>query len=122
MTQELYTTLLSKMELMREEESSLEQENQENEEKWEDLQDRFSEVAPDWLVQKFDLHKSEIEKIVALILSLTGRLVKVTNTLENIEWNGVEERDELDRKQKKLTEQLEESKLLWNSINKRGKN
>ena len=119
-TQELYTTLLSKMELMREEESCLEQENHENEEKWNNLQEIFTQVAPDWLVQKFHLHKSEIEKIVALVLSLTGRLVKITNTLENVEWNGVEEREELDKKKRKLTEQLAEAKVLWNSINKRG--
>ena len=54
-----------------------------------------------------------------MILSVTGRLAKVTNTIENIEWNGVEEREELDRKKEKLSEQLEESKLLWNSISKR---
>ena len=43
-TQELYLTLLNKMELMREEESCLEQENQENEDKWENLQERFGEL------------------------------------------------------------------------------
>ena len=41
------------------------------------------------------------------------------NKLENIDWNGVEEREDLDRKRDKLTEQLQEAKLLWNSIDKR---
>ena len=83
------------------------------------MRERFSNSASDSLVKKFDLHKTEIEKIVALFISLTGRLVKVVNKLENIDWNGVEEREDLDRKRNKLTEQLGEAKSLWNSIDKR---
>ena len=41
---------------------------------------------------KFKLHVSEIEKIVSLILSLVGRLFKIVTALENMEWNGVDER------------------------------
>ena len=83
------------------------------------MRERFGDLAPDSLVKKFNLHKSEIEKIVALILSLTGRLVIVVNKLENIDCNGVEEREDLDRKRDQLTEQLQEAKLLWNGIDKR---
>ena len=56
---------------------------------------------------------------MTLILSLTGRLVKVVNILDNMEWNGVDEREDLERKRDKLEDQLKEAKLIWYKIDKR---
>ena len=36
-----------------------------------------------------------------------------------MEWNGVEERDDLEKKRDKLVEQLKEAKIIWNNIGKR---
>ena len=38
-----------------------------------------------------------------------------------MEWNGVEERDELEKKRDKLTEQLAEAKTIWQNMGKRTK-
>ena len=119
MTRELHLSLVTKLEVMREEESCLELECEENEKEWKKLDKKFRETATGYHADKFKLHGSEIEKIVSLILSLTGRLVKIVNALDNMEWNGVDERDDLERKRDKLADQLEEAKLLWYSIDKR---
>ena len=54
-----------------------------------------------------------------LILCLTGRLVKVVNALDTMAWNGVDERFDLEQKRDKLSDQLKEAKLLWNTMDKR---
>ena len=36
-----------------------------------------------------------------------------------MEWNGVEERDDLEKKRDKLVEQLKEAKIIWGNIAKR---
>ena len=79
----------------------------------------WKEEGSDYEVKKLKLHWSEIEKIVSLILSLTGRLSKIVTALENMEWNGVDERNELERKRYKLIEQLNEAKLFWHTMKQR---
>ena len=69
--------------------------------------------------EKFKRHIKEVEKIVSLIFGLSGRLARTENTLNNCDWNGIEERDDLERKKEKLQEQLDEAKLLWESIDRR---
>jgi hypothetical protein len=118
-TQELYITLVTKLEIMREEERCLELERDENEMDWQKMGQRLQESAPSYTVEKFNLHGSELEKIVNLILCLTGRLVKVANALDTMAWNGVDERFDLEQKRDKLSDQMDEAKLLWNSIDKR---
>jgi len=70
-------------------------------------------------LDKYKLHIQEIEKIISLVMSLMYRLMPIESSLNNIEWNGVEERYELERRKEKLVSQLEEAKILWKSINKR---
>ena len=45
--------------------------------------------------------------------------MKVVNILANMEWNGVDEREDLERKRDKLEDQLKEAKLIWYKIDKR---
>ena len=56
------------------------------------LEDKMRIVARTYEVDKLKLHIQEIEKIIALIVSLTYRLVPVDTSLANMEWNGAEER------------------------------
>ena len=58
------------------------------------LEDKMRVVARTYEVDKLKLHIQEIEKIIALIVSLTYRLVPVDTSLANMEWNGVEERSD----------------------------
>ena len=85
------------------------------------IEERLKEAATNYETNKFRLHNSDIEKIVSLILCLTGRLLKILSALDNMEWNGVEERDDLAKKRDKLVEQLKEAKIIWNNIGKRTK-
>ena len=63
----------------------------------------------------------ELGKIVSLLLSLSGRLVRVENALLSLDWNGVEEREELEARRAKLMAQLDEASMLKESIDRRSK-
>ena len=63
----------------------------------------------------------ELGKIVSLLLSLSGRLVRVENALLSLDWNGVEEREELEARRAKLMAQLDEASILKESIDRRSK-
>eukprot|EP00090_Calanus_glacialis_P021914 TRINITY_DN33795_c0_g1_i1.p1 TRINITY_DN33795_c0_g1~~TRINITY_DN33795_c0_g1_i1.p1 ORF type:complete len:207 (+),score=68.22 TRINITY_DN33795_c0_g1_i1:22-621(+) len=119
MTEELHLAIVRKVERLKDEEACLQLELEEIEKDWQRMEDRFGDAGSDYEVKKFKLHWSEIEKIVSLILSLTGRLSKIVTALENMEWNGVDERNELERKRDKLIEQLNEAKLIWHNMEKR---
>ena len=47
------------------------------------------------------------------------RLMPLERSLHNMEWNGVEERYELEGRKDKLVSQLDEAASLWKSINRR---
>ena len=68
-------------------------------------------MLTDWAL-RYHL-RQEIEKIISLVMSLMYRLVPLERTLHNMEWNGVEERYELERRREKLVSQLEEASSLW---------
>ena len=63
----------------------------------------------------------ELGKIVSILLSLSGRLVRVENALLSLDWNGVEEREELEARRAKLMAQLDEASMLKESIDRRSK-
>jgi len=104
---------------MRTKESWLKTEIQETLRALKRLEDKMRIVARTYEVDKLKLHIQEIEKIISLIVSLTYRLIPVDNSLANIDWNGVEERYDLERRRAKLLEQIEEARLLWRSIKRR---
>ena len=60
-------------------------------------------------------------KIVSLLLSLSGRLVRVENALLSLDWNGVEEREELEARRANLMDQLNKASMLKKSIDRRCK-
>merc|ERR1719410_2426561 len=83
------------------------------------IEEKMRVVARTYELDKYKLHIEEIEKIISLVMSLMYRLVPLERSLNNMEWNGVEERYELERRRDKLISQLEEASCLWKSINKR---
>jgi len=113
------TKIAHKLDLMRTKESWLKTEIQETLRALKRLEDKMRIVARTYEVDKLKLHIQEIEKIISLIVSLTYRLIPVDNSLANIDWNGVEERYDLERRRAKLLEQIEEARLLWRSIKRR---
>ena len=54
-----------------------------------------------------------------LTLGLNYSLSSIESVLNNLEWNGVDERDDLERKRDKLLNQLEEANYLRCCIDKR---
>ena len=71
------------------------------------------------MVDKFRVHLTDTDKIVRLILSVTGRLVTINQDLDNLAWSSLEERMAMEQKKDKLLEQLEETKQLWGNIERR---
>ena len=87
-----------KVEGHKDEKACLQLELEEIEKDWQRMEDRFGDEGTDYEVKKLKLHWSEIEKFLSLIISLTSRLSKIVTALENMEWNGVDERYELEKK------------------------
>ena len=111
--------LSKKVEQLEEEEKVIGEELQDIKNEISKIEERLKEAATNYEVNKFRIHGSDIEKIVSLILCLTGRLVKILSALKNMEWNGVEETYNLETKRDKLWDQLKEAKTIWHNIRKR---
>jgi hypothetical protein len=82
------------------------------------IEDNLENVARIHEVYKFKHHVLEIEKIMYLTLGLKYRLSSIEATLDNLEWNGVDERYDLERRRDKLMKQLEEANYLKCCIDK----
>ena len=107
--------LSKKVEQLEEEEKVIGEELQDIKNEISKIEERLKEAATNYEVNKFRIHGSDIEKIVSLILCLSGRLVKILSALKNMEWNGVEETCNLETKRDKL----KEAKTIWHNILKR---
>jgi len=117
---ELILKIKTKIEILKEEHSSLKLDWNLNNGIQNDLESMLvASSARVFEIDKFKLHIAEIGKIVSLILSLSGRLAKLENALLGLEWNGVEERDDMEQRRDRLLEQLDEAKDLNRSIKKR---
>jgi len=117
--QQLLSKLQTKLEVLREEESCLSLEWSLFTERCRSLESGLELVARTYEIDKFRLQMVELGKIVSLLLSLSGRLVKVENALLSLDWNGVEEREELEGRRTKLTAQLDEAIALKVAIDRR---
>jgi len=82
--------------------------------------ERVKETARRIEFDKFKLHVDEIEKITSLLLGLSGRLARAENALMALsEHPSPQEKKILESKRDKLKEQLEEAKVLKESIDRR---
>ena len=118
-TQHLYTALLAKLVSHRERLTSLAAEYERLSRELRELDHKLISRAPYHVVDKYRVHLADTDKIVRLILSVTGRLVTITQDLDNLAWSGLEERMAMEQKKDKLLEQLEETKELWGNIERR---
>ena len=55
-----------------------------------------------------------------MVMSLMYRLMPLERSLQQMDWNGVEERYELERRKDKLVSQLEEAASLWEGSSRLG--
>ena len=119
MKKEFCSIIQGKLGRMREKEYILSEEYENIVLEFKKIEDNLKDVATVYEVNKYKLHILEIEKIARLLLSLGHRLKPLETALDNMEWNGVDERYDLERKRDKLLDQLEEAKELQCYIDRR---
>ncbi|XP_072482751.1 protein Shroom4 [Notamacropus eugenii] len=70
---------------------------------------------------KFRLFIGDLDKVVNLLLSLSGRLARVENALNSLDPDSTQEKLALMEKKRQLTEQLEDAKELKEHVDRREK-
>ncbi|XP_074133051.1 protein Shroom4 isoform X1 [Sminthopsis crassicaudata] len=70
---------------------------------------------------KFRLFIGDLDKVVNLLLSLSGRLARVENALNSLDPGSTQEKVALMEKKRQLTEQLEDAKELKEHVDRREK-
>jgi hypothetical protein len=65
------------------------------------------------------LHVVEVKNLCFLLVGLSCRLVRIEHTLASMDWRGVEERGNLERKREALERQIEEGEILKEKIDRR---
>ncbi|XP_067126292.1 protein Shroom1-like isoform X3 [Centruroides vittatus] len=117
---ELIASIGRKLEMLRMEQLAIKDEVAQNEELGREVTSKVEQLAKPNEAEKFRLHVEELEKIINLLLSLSGRLARVQNALMNLPKEASkEERMLLEAKRNKLSEQHEEARHLKESIDRR---
>ncbi|XP_013780227.2 protein Shroom3-like [Limulus polyphemus] len=118
--EELIASIDRKLKLLRLEQVSLREEMVQNEALGQEVTSRVEQLAKPNEIEKYRLHVEEMEKIINLLLSLSGRLARAQNALMCLLTDvGDEEKRVLQAKCDKLSEQHEEARRLKESIDKR---
>ena len=115
----LNTALLSKLLGLRERLKGLRRDKIEILAGLKDIEESLISRASYHVIDKYKVNISDTEKIVRLILSVTGRLININNDLKSLSWTCIQERDLLEQKKGKLMDQLEETKALWKNVDRR---
>ncbi|XP_044140498.1 protein Shroom2 isoform X1 [Bufo gargarizans] len=118
--QELIDSISKKLQVLREARETLLEDIQCNNALGEEVEIIVKEVCKPNEFDKFRMFIGDLEKIVNLLLSLSGRLARVENALNNLdEKASSEERRTLVEKRKLLTRQHEDAKELKENLDRR---
>ncbi|XP_069802142.1 protein Shroom2 isoform X2 [Dendropsophus ebraccatus] len=118
--QELIDSISKKLQVLREARETLLEDIQCNNALGEEVEIVVKEVCKPNEFDKFRMFIGDLEKIVNLLLSLSGRLARVENALNNLDENASpEERRTLVEKRKLLTRQHEDAKELKENLDRR---
>ncbi|NXG53654.1 SHRM2 protein, partial [Psilopogon haemacephalus] len=118
--QELIDSISRKLQVLREARETLLEDIQANSILGEEVEAIVKEVCKPNEFDKFKMFIGDLDKVVNLLLSLSGRLARVENALNNLDENtSPEERRTLVDKQKLLTQQHEDAKELKENLNRR---
>ncbi|XP_053313383.1 protein Shroom2 [Spea bombifrons] len=118
--QELIDSISRKLQVLREAKETLLEDIQCNNALGEEVEVIVKEVCKPNEFDKFRMFIGDLEKIVNLLLSLSGRLARVENALNNLdEAASPEERRTLVEKRKLLTRQHEDAKELKENLDRR---
>ncbi|XP_078415547.1 protein Shroom2 isoform X1 [Cetorhinus maximus] len=118
--QELIDSISKKLQVLREARESLQDDIQANNLLGDEVEAFVKEVCKPNEFDKFRMFIGDLDKIVNLLLSLSGRLARVENALNTLEESASpDERRTLTQKQKLLTRQHEDAKELKENLDRR---
>jgi len=118
---EISKRLTNKICVMKEEKSALQEEIKQNELVGQKLVQLVSGVAQLAEIDKMKLHIAEMDKMTALLVSLSGRLARVETEMEAMAAVAdTDEKKSLQRKRERLAEKLVEAKSLKDLKDKMG--
>ncbi|NXR65251.1 SHRM2 protein, partial [Rhadina sibilatrix] len=118
--QELIDSISRKLQVLREARETLLEDIQANNILGEEVEAIVKEVCKPNEFDKFKMFIGDLDKVVNLLLSLSGRLARVENALNNLDDStSPEERRTLVDKQKLLTQQHEDAKELKENLDRR---
>ncbi|XP_051869481.1 protein Shroom2-like isoform X1 [Pristis pectinata] len=118
--QELIDSISKKLQVLREARESLQDDIQANNLLGDEVEAVVKKVCKPNEFDKFRMFIGDLDKVVNLLLSLSGRLARVENALNTLEESASpEERRTLTQKQKLLTRQHEDAKELKENLDRR---
>ncbi|XP_067896445.1 protein Shroom2 isoform X2 [Heterodontus francisci] len=118
--QELIDSISKKLQVLREARESLQDDIQANNLLGDEVEAIVKEVCKPNEFDKFRMFIGDLDKVVNLLLSLSGRLARVENALNTLEESASpDERRTLTQKQKLLTRQHEDAKELKENLDRR---
>lgn len=118
--QELIDSLSKKLQVLREARESLQEDILDNNALGDEVEARVQQVCKPNELDKFRMFVGDLDKVVSLLLSLSGRLARVENALNSLEEDATpEERRTLIEKRKLLIRQHEDAKELKENLDRR---
>ncbi|XP_068078091.1 protein Shroom2 isoform X12 [Danio rerio] len=117
---ELIESLSKKLQVLKEAQESLQEDVQDNNALGEEVEAIVQGVCKPNELDKFRMFVGDLDKVVNLLLSLSGRLARVENALNSLEEDAsLEERRTLTEKRKLLIRQHEDAKELKENLDRR---
>ncbi|XP_069020291.1 protein Shroom2-like [Embiotoca jacksoni] len=118
--QELISSLAKKLEVLREARQSLQEDVEDNEALGREVEATVQHLCQPNQLDKFRMFVGDLDKVVSLLLSLSGRLARVENALNSLEDEAPpEEKRTLTEKRKLLMRQHEDAKELKENLDRR---
>ncbi|XP_070850111.1 protein Shroom2-like isoform X1 [Chaetodon trifascialis] len=118
--QELISSLAGKLEVLREARHSLQEDVEDNEALGREVEATVQRLCQPNQHDKFRMFVGDLDKVVSLLLSLSGRLARVENALNSLEEDAPpEEKRTLTEKRKLLMRQHEDAKELKENLDRR---
>ncbi|XP_039997740.1 protein Shroom2-like isoform X2 [Xiphias gladius] len=118
--QELISSLARKLEVLREARQSLQEDVEDNETLGREVEATVQRLCQPNQLDKFRMFVGDLDKVVSLLLSLSGRLARVENALNSLEDEAPpEEKRTLTEKRKLLMRQHEDAKELKENLDRR---
>ncbi|XP_062869456.1 protein Shroom2 [Trichomycterus rosablanca] len=117
---ELIDSLSKKLQVLRQAGESLLEDMEDNNVLGEEVEATVKSICKPNELDKFRMFVGDLDKVVSLLLSLSGRLARVENALNNLEESvSAEERHTLTEKRKLLICQHEDAKELKENLDRR---